>query len=237
MKRILLLLFLIPLVGFSQSDFEVAKQLFMEKKWEQSKVIFEKVAASEPTNLKVLEYLGDIAGHRKTWDEALLYYGKLKRVKPAEAEYHYKYGGVLGMKALEVNKFKALTMIDDIKGSFEKAIQLNPQHIPSRWALIQLYIKLPGIVGGSELKAIRYANELLKISPVDGYLSRGHIEEYYKRYKNAEIQYKKAINVGNSKICYQKLADLYQNKMNQPEKALEILQLLKNNNSIPKKNI
>ena len=51
----------------------------------------------------------------------------------------------------------------------------------------------------------------------------GHIAEYFKRYKDAEKQYIKAINSTGSKITYQKLADLYKNKMNQPEKAKSIL--------------
>jgi hypothetical protein len=33
-----------------------------------------------------------------------------------------------------------------MKSSFEKAISLNPKHIESCWALIELYIQLPGIV-------------------------------------------------------------------------------------------
>jgi hypothetical protein len=49
----------------------------------------------------------------------------LKQLKPLEANYQYKYGGVLGMKAKESNKFKALGMISEIKESFEKAISLK----------------------------------------------------------------------------------------------------------------
>ncbi|MNG36378.1 hypothetical protein D3C84_1233890 [compost metagenome] len=60
------------------------------------------------------------------------------------------------MKALEVNKFKALGMIDEVRTNFEKAIQLNPKHIEARWALIELNLQLPGILGGSEKKAIHY---------------------------------------------------------------------------------
>lgn len=223
MKQLLIVFLSLPLIVLAQSNFDKGQQLFEEEKWEQSRVFFEKVLKLEPSNTKVLESLGDIAGHRKDWDEALVYYGKLKKEKPAEANFHFKYGGVLAMKALEVNKFKALGMIDEIKASFEKAIQLDPKHIQSRWALIELYIQLPGIVGGSEKKAIEYSNQLIKISPVDGYLSRGHIDEYFKRYKNAELQYKKAISIGDSKMAYRKLANLYKNKMNQPEKAAAIL--------------
>ena len=199
--------------------------------------VFKSILKSEPSNLKVVEYLGDIAGINKSWDEALSYYEKLKIARPTEADYFYKYGGALGMKALEVNKFKALGMIDDVKGSFEKAIKLDPKHLAARWALIELYLKLPGIVGGSESKAIRYSAELMRLSPVDGNLSRGHIEEYFKRYSKAEQYYKKAIAIGNSKVSYQKLADLYKNKMNNPEKASETLLQYKNSGSAGKKNI
>jgi tetratricopeptide (TPR) repeat protein len=134
------------------------------------------------------------------------------------------------MKAKESNKFKALGMIDEIKASFEKAIQLNPNHIEARWALIELYLELPGIVGGSEKKAQKYANELSKISPVDGYLSKGRIDEYFERYKEAEKNYKQAIAIGGSKTSYQKLANLYKNKMNQPEKAKLVLETYQEKN-------
>ena len=70
----------------------------------------------------------------------------------------------------------------------------------------------------SETKPKTFA-ELLKISPIDGYLANGHIAEHYQRYKSAELNYKSAIAVGQSKTAYQKLADLYKNKMQQPQKA------------------
>jgi len=209
---------------WSQSDFDKAEKLFKAQKFDQAQLVFESILKTNPSDLKTIEYLGDIAGHRKSWDKAIGYYKKLKQLKPSEADYHFKYGGVLGMKAKDSNKFKALGMIDEVKASFEKAINLNPKHIESRWALIELYIQLPGIVGGSESKAIKYSNELLQLSPVDGYLSRGHIEEYFKRYNVAEQQYKKAILVGDSKVSYHKLANLYKNKMRDSEKAKAILE-------------
>lgn len=215
---------------FSQVNLEKAQQLFEEGKLEQAKPMFEVLLKKNPSNIKIIEYLGDIAGRSKDWDEALLYYGKLKKARPSEANFYFKYGGVLGMKALEVSKFKALGMIDEVQSNFEKAIELNPKHIEARWALIELNLQLPGILGGSEKKAIQYSNELSKISAVDGYLSRGHIEEYFKRYSAAEQQYKKAIAVGNSKKTYQKLANLYANKMKSPDKAQAVLDEFKKKN-------
>lgn len=230
MKRILIVLFLFPFVVFSQVSFEKAQQLFEEGKFEQAKPMFEILLKKNPSNIKIMEYLGDIAGRNKSWDEALSYYSKLKKAKPSEANFYFKYGGVLGMKALEVNKFQALGMIDEVRENFEKAITLNPKHIESRWALIELYLQLPGFLGGSEKKALQYSSELSRISTVDGYLSRGHIEEYFKRYTLAEQQYKKAIAIGNSKKSYQKLANLYANKMKSPDKAQAVLEEFKKKN-------
>ena len=212
----------------SQTDYDKAEKLFLSKNYEQSKVLFENYLNNNPNNLKTLEYLGDIEGQFKSWDKAIYYYKKLKLFKPTEANYYYKYGGVLGMKAKSSNKFKALGMISEVKLSFEKAISLNPKHIEARVALVELYLQLPGIVGGSEKKALLYANEIAQISAVDGYLSKGHIAEYFGRYKEAEVQYKKAVEISKSKNSYQILANLYKNKMGQPEKAKSILEEIKN---------
>lgn len=221
MKYLFILFF--PVFLFAQSNYDRAQEGFDLSKSERAQKQYEQILKSDPNNLEALEGMGDTAGMSKAWDKALSYYGRLKGLQPNQADYWYKYGGALGMKALEVNKFKALGMIGDIKENFEKAIQLNPKHIEARWALIELYLKLPSLVGGSESKAILYSNQLLYLSPIDGHLSRGHIEEYYKRYKLAENFYKKAIAVSGSKHSYQTLANLYKNKMNAPDKAVAIL--------------
>ena len=228
MKKTVYFFLLLPLMIVAQSNFDKGEKLFKEEKFDQARPMFENFLKSNPSNLKTIEYLGDIAGRNKSWDTAIGYYKKLKQLKPLEANYYYKYGGVLGMKAINGNKFKALGMIDEVKGSFEKAIKLNPKHIEARWALIELYMQLPGIVGGSQSKAIKYSNELMKLSLVDGYLSRGHIDEYFRRYTAAELQFKKAIAISGSKMSYQKLANLYKNKMNEPEKAKLVLEEYKN---------
>ncbi|MFE3872058.1 tetratricopeptide repeat protein [Flavobacterium sp. ZS1P70] len=228
MKKTVYFFLLLPLMILAQSNFDKGEKLFKEEKFDQAQLIFESILKTNPHDLKTIEYLGDIAGKDKSWDAAIGYYKKLKQLKPLEANYYYKYGGVLGMKAINGNKFKALGMIDEVRGSFEKAIALNPKHIEARWALIELYIQLPGIVGGSQSKAVKYSNELMKLSLVDGYLSRGHIDEYFRRYTAAEVQFKKAIAISGSKMSYQKLANLYKNKMNEPEKARLVLEEYKN---------
>jgi tetratricopeptide (TPR) repeat protein len=191
-------------------------------KTELARIAFENVLKENPSQIKSLEYLGDIAGQNKNWDKAIVYYKKIKQLQPNNAEYHYKYGGALGMKAKTVNKFKALGMIDEIKSSFEKAVALDTKHKESRWALLMLYLELPGIIGGSETKAVAYSNELMRLSPLEGYLSKGYIDEYFGRNKKAEINYLKALEINNSKIAFQKLYNLYAYKLKNSEKAQQL---------------
>lgn len=217
-----LLFLLLSLQMIANSDFEKAEQLFQKEKFLEAKVLFENHLKSNPNHTKTNEYLGDIAGKEKNWDDAILYYKKIKIQFPKNANYHYKYGGALGMKAKESNKFKALGMIDEVEQSFLTAAKLDEKHIDSRWALVMFYIELPGIVGGSETKAQKYADELMNLSKVDGFLAKGHIDEYFKRYAKAEVYFKKAHEIGNSKSTFHRLYNLYKNKMKQPQKAEEL---------------
>lgn len=210
---------------FSQSNFEKGEKLFAQKKYNEAKIHFDNYLSQFPLNLKTIEYLGDIAGHNKDWDEAIKYYEKIKQQNPQNANYHYKYGGALGMKAKESNKFAALGMIDDVEDAFLIATKLDKKHIESRWALVIFYIEIPAIIGGSETKAQVYANELMQLSKVDGYLAKGYIDVYFKRYKNAEINYKNAHIIGNSKTTFEKLYDLYLNKLKEKAKANKLKEL------------
>jgi len=220
MKHLLFILLIAPITLVAQNSFQEAEGLFKKEQFKKAKPLFEAYLETYPTHKKTREYLGDIAGYAKDWDTAIDYYEGLKLEEDTSANYHFKYGGALGMKALDISRIRALGLIGDIKKSFEKAAKLDPKHIEVRWALVEFYIQLPGIIGGSEKKAIKYANQLGKISPVDGYLANGYIAEYSNRSSDAERFYKEAIAVGGSVHTYEKLASHYE-KTNQPEKALK----------------
>ncbi len=218
-KKISLLLYLLPLFAISQNNYQQAEEYFKQENFSKAKPIFENYLIQNPGDKKTREYLGDIAAYGKNWDTAISYYEALVLDEPSNANYHFKYGGAMGLKAMSISKIRAVAYIGDIKHELEQAAKLDPKHIEARWALVEFYIQLPGIFGGSENKAIDYATELGKISKVDGYLANGYIAEYTDRPKDAERYYKKAIEVGGSPHTYQKLSNLYE-KNNQPKEAI-----------------
>ena len=224
MKKYYLILLLIPLFSFSQTNFEKAVKLFNQEKYALAKPLFENELKDSPNHVKIIEHLGDISIHLNNLDKAISYYRMLIKLKPDEANFYYKYGGALGLKSQAGGKWVAIRLIGDMKDSFEKAISLKSNHLEARWALIEYYLQVPGLFGGSEKKAQNYANQLMKFSPVDGYLARGKIDEYFERYKSAEINYLKAIQIGGPKTTYDRLTALYKVKLLQPEKAIKVIE-------------
>ncbi|WP_317130330.1 tetratricopeptide repeat protein [Changchengzhania lutea] len=218
MNKFLFLLFF-PVIVFSQSQLDVANKLFKKGQYNKAESILSNYLSEHPNDVNALEMLGDVYAYQEKWDAAIDNYKKLVKAHPKVANNQYKYGGAMGMKALSISKLRALSLIDDIKDAFLKAAKLDKNHIEVRWALVQLYIQLPGILGGSTSKALKYSNELQQLSTVDGYLAKGYIYEDDDEPELAETYYKKAIKEGGSLTGFNKLTNLYENG-NQPEKAI-----------------
>lgn len=176
MKTITYLIFLLfSSIIYGQSEIYEAKKLLEHQKISEAELILKEILESQSQNQEVISILGDIASFEKDWDNAIDYYKQLVEKEPNNAEYNFKYGGALGMKALEVPKVKALIYISDIKDHLEKAAELDPRHVESRRALVELYMQLPMLLGGSQEKAETYLSELRSISAVDYFLAKGFV--------------------------------------------------------------
>ncbi|WGD33749.1 tetratricopeptide repeat protein [Olleya sp. YS] len=233
MKTFLLVL-IFPIFVIAQTSVQKGKTFLESKQFSKAEKELKLFVDNNSDNLEAIELLGDAYGHQKKWDEAATAYKRLVKAKPNNANYHYKLGGALGMKALSVSKISALGIIGDVKSSFLKAAELDPNHIEARWALVELYMQLPGIIGGSKKTSLKYANQLENLSKVDGYLAKGYIYEYDDEPELAEEYYLKAIKVGGSLTCYEKLTELY-TKEDQPDKAvanMEAAQIKHQRNSL-----
>lgn len=219
MKRALFLLFF-PIITFGQINVDQIEDLFEENQYKKAETVLTSYLNNFPKEVKAIELLGETYAYQENWEETVKIFKQLVKIDKTNANYHYQYGGSMAMKAVRSSKFVALFMINDIKREFLKATQLDKSHIDSRWALVVLYMELPGIFGGSKKKALKYAEELKSISLVDGYLSTGYIYEYdVDDLKLAEEYYIKAVEVGGSITCFQKLTTFYE-KDGQPQKAI-----------------
>ncbi len=197
----LLLLICVPLILTAQeTNFEKAVAFYEAKQYQAAKPLFESHLKENPNNLQTIEYLGDIAAYSLDWDKSIDYYKILVEKQPDNSNYNFKLGGALGRKAQNTNRIRAAMLIGDIKKHLEKAAELNPNHREVRWALVDLYIALPSFIGGSETTAQKYANQLLKISELEGHIALANIAEFFKKPQLAEIHFKKALEIQGNKL-------------------------------------
>jgi tetratricopeptide (TPR) repeat protein len=207
---------------YAQPSFEETRNLINSGEYKSAADALEQIVRNNPDNFEAQELLADTHAYQREWEQAISIYSKLVEVRPS-AELHYKLGGSLGMKAQTVNKLSALFLIADIRSNLERALELNPEHINAHWAVIELYLELPTILGGSVDKALTYAKKLQAVSEVDGYLAKGHIYKHSQELALAELYYQKAVDLGNSVVCYRELVDFYEFS-NAPHKAVKTLE-------------
>jgi len=207
----------------AQTNKSVIQALIDDQSYAEAELHLKELLDKHPQDIVLLELLGDTYGYQQKWDNAIDIYSELSLLSPDNAELHYKLGGSMGMKAQSVSKFSALGYISGIKSSLKRAIELNPEHIEAHWALIEFYMALPGILGGSSETALSYADDLARISLVDGYLAKGYIYEYDDEPVLAELNYLKAVDVGGSVVCFNKLSEFYEHA-DQPLKAIQTIE-------------
>lgn len=210
-------------------ELKLVDSLINDKEYAKAENILLKALVKFPKNVKTREYLADVAAFQQNWGKAIPVYKSLLKNEQTNANYHFKYAAALAMEALEMPKVKAVFYIPEIKSHLFKAANLDPEHIEVRWALLELYLQLPTLMGGGEKAAMVYAVELEKISTVDGFLAKGHLYETLGKFEAAEIHYISAVKTGGSLHCYEKLFALYLYKLKQPKNAINsIEEALKN---------
>ena len=193
MRLIFIFVFLItsPLFG-QHSQIRQASNLFEGKQYSKAKSILEGIVQHNSSR-EAKELLGDTYGNLREWDKAITVFGELVEQFPNDAELQFKYGGVLARKAESSSRLKALMLVGKIKKSFLKSADLDPKHVDVRWGLIEFYTAVPAIFGGSTSKAFKCAEELQKISPIEGHFALAYLYGLDDEPKKAEESFKKTI--------------------------------------------
>ena len=182
----------IPVFAIGQPSTETIENHIRNGSFKEAQLMLQEAIKKDPDPL-LKDKLGEVFGYQQQWDKAIEIYRELVQLYPQNPEYLFRYGGVLAKKAQSSNPFTALALLGRIKASFKKVLKMDPEHIGAYWALIDLYVSLPGIVGGSISKAYDYSFQLKELSAVDGYLALGYVQEYDESLEQAKGYYMKAL--------------------------------------------
>lgn len=178
----------------AQSDIERGRELFKNKRYSEAKPIFEGILNGDEKNAEANYYLGMIYWrYVGDLDKASELLETATENDESNAQYHFLYSGVLGVRAMRSNPIKQAYLATKIRNQLEKTIELEPAHVDARYNLIQFYIMAPGFMGGSIEKAKAQAESLVKLNAARGYMGYAAIAANEKDDGAAENYLLKAI--------------------------------------------
>ncbi len=134
---------------------------------------------------------GRAAMMKGDFETAATNFEKAIAANPKKAEYHYYLGGAYGRQAQTAGMFGGISLAKKAKASLERSVELDPNFMDARFALIDYYLVAPGIVGGSEEKAIAQAGEIKKRDALDGHRAWARI---YARQKKTDLARKELVD-------------------------------------------
>lgn len=173
----------------SQNDLARAKELFNEKQYDESKVIIQKIIDGNGKQAEPHYWLSKIFYFKNDVDNAEDQAEEAVKLEGDSAEYHYWLGACYGKDAQNASIFRQPFLAKDVKNEFQKAIDINPNHVGAQSGLVQFYLFAPGIMGGDENKAIEHANIVLKLDEIRGRLLFTQIYLYQKKNDQAEKEF------------------------------------------------
>ncbi|MEM8548100.1 MAG: tetratricopeptide repeat protein, partial [Pseudomonadota bacterium] len=106
--------------------------------------------------------------------EAKSAYKVLKEVAEVRAEdpdAHFQLGMAAAGLAANASMFTAGKYAGVVRKSFTRALELDPDNTNALQGLIGFHTQAPGIVGGKKKEALRLAQQLATIEPVEGYVA------------------------------------------------------------------
>ena len=108
---------------------------------------------------------------------------------PKNADAHYRLGDAYGDAAQSASIFSQASLAGKCRDEFEATVALDPNHLDARASLIDFYLLAPGILGGSETKAVEQAQEIRKRDAFRGHLAYIRIYNNQKKPELVRAEY------------------------------------------------
>ena len=169
------------------------------------------VASASPSNSAALYYLGRIALEQDEVNRAVRWLERAVRLDDRRSDYHYWLGRAFGQQARGRNFIRKAILARKMRGAFERAVQLDPEHVDARTELARYYLLAPRLLGGGVAKARAQGAAVAKRNAQRGRVLIGWILHNEGDARAAEREFQAAITqFPDSAPAYFGLAHLYQ---------------------------
>ncbi len=155
--------------------------LVEQQRWAEARRFFAGWLDRRPTDAQAHFYLGRIAFGQHDYDTAAARFETAVGLQNHNADFHLWLGRAYGRQAERAFVLKQPWLAGKARRQFETAVALDPESVAARWALMEYYLKAPGLLGGSLDKARAEAREIERRDTAQGRAAWRLIDETEER--------------------------------------------------------
>ena len=127
------------------------------------------------------------------WNDAAKAFERAVQADDRSSENHYWLGRTYGVQVLTASVLRQPALARRTRASLERAVELDPGNLDARAALMQYYLRAPGIVGGSVAKARQQVAEVRRRNAYRGGQLAATVERREKNWTAAVQEYERLI--------------------------------------------
>jgi tetratricopeptide (TPR) repeat protein len=185
------------------------EELFEARRYDEARAVLSPAAADGDP--RVAYYLGRVALVEGNAVDAVRWLERAVDRDAGRADYKLWLARAYGREALDASFGRRISLARRVRGTLERAIQIEPENVNARLELLRYYLVAPGVMGGSSRKAREQAAAIARVSPLRGQIAAGAIAEAEDRDADAEREYRAAISAApDSAAGYYALGAFYQ---------------------------
>jgi tetratricopeptide (TPR) repeat protein len=160
-----------------------ARALYESGCYAEASAAFEPLARGVPANATLLFYLGKLAVHRRDYATALDLLGRADACAPRDPAITLWLGNAHAWSASIATGFKdRVSHGRRALALYRRAVELDPESVPARFALMNFYRHVPALLGGGLERADEQAREIARRDAITGAYARALLSFHEKKF-------------------------------------------------------
>jgi tetratricopeptide (TPR) repeat protein len=223
---VILIIMMVVLSGATLShggSLDQAKRLYEQNQIDSADSLLEILWQQDDRNAETAFYLGRIAFVRNEFKDAVRWFETAEGIADTSAQYHYWQGNAYGIQAMDAGILDRVNLAKKTRSEYERAAEMDPDDLGSRWGLLQYFTMALGIMGGGDAKAMEQARMIQSLNPVQGVYAFAYFYTRKGKTEQAKAVYEKGIQSEPHEIgFYPALYQIHMEEKNY-ERALELI--------------
>ncbi len=191
----------------SADSLDRALAAYAEHDIEKAVAILDNLATNDDKH--ALMYLVKFQMRSGSAKKALRATKRLIKKYPDDPDAHHAYGLANLTMMSEVSVFRFVSMAKQVKAGWEKAVELDPDHLNGLYALFSYYANAPKIGGGDIEQARLLQARMADIDMGYGYLALGVLQTKAEQFEEAEAAFIETTKIMDTAGAYFALAQFY----------------------------